>query len=42
MPDTQRALKALEKSCKCGPKDEACIQARRIRRDIEAGTGGKP
>jgi len=40
--DTQRALKALEKSCKYGPKDEACIYAQRIRRDIEAGTGGKP
>lgn len=40
--DIKRALKSLEKSCKYGPEDEACIYAGRIRRDIEANSGVKP
>ena len=34
--DTERALKSLEKSCKYGPEDQACIYAARIRSDIQA------
>jgi hypothetical protein len=39
--DTKRALKSLEKSCKYGPEDEACIYAGRIRQDIETRSGPK-
>jgi len=39
--DTARALKSLEKSCKYGPEDEACIYAAHVRRDIRAREQGK-
>ncbi len=34
--DTDKALKSLEKSCKYGPDDPACIYAAHIRNDIQA------
>ncbi|GMV29276.1 MAG: hypothetical protein AMXMBFR59_14010 [Rhodanobacteraceae bacterium] len=40
--DIPRALKSLQKSCKYGPEDKACVYAGRIRRDIEAMDGAKP
>lgn len=39
--DSKRALKALKKSCKYGPDDEACIYAHRLRSDIEAQSRAK-
>lgn len=34
--DTAGALKSLEKSCKYGPDDQACIYAAKVRSDIQA------
>jgi hypothetical protein len=37
--DIPRALKALEKSCKFGPKDPACTAAIRMRHELQAQSG---
>ncbi len=40
--DTEKALKALEKSCKYGPVDEACSTAMQIKEEIEQMDAARP
>jgi hypothetical protein len=40
--DTARALTVLKKSCKYGPEDRACINADRLRRDIQTKKSVEP
>jgi TPR repeat protein len=41
-PDPGKALQVLEKSCKYGPDDQACIYGERVRRDIQNQVSGTP